>query len=127
MPKLLGLRESVRGGGGELGGRKGLLCWHPAWEDSTGALLGCAVAAQERDDVALLVFDGVFEGSLSFAALQGMRGGARKSASGTLALPVFGRHISPARYQQLHHLKTTMDCGGDERGLVAVRVASTLN
>ena len=36
--------------------------------------LGCALAAQEGHNVALVLFDGVFEGSLSVAALQGVRG-----------------------------------------------------
>jgi hypothetical protein len=97
-------------------------------------LLGCTAAAQERDDVALVLIEfvaldpihGVLEGSLSFAALQGVRGGAHKSASGTLALPVFGRHISLALYQQLQRLNTTISCGVDQRGGVPVGLASTL-
>jgi hypothetical protein len=98
-------------------------------------LLGCTAAAQKRDDVALVLIEvvaldsihGIFEGSLSFAAMQGVRGGAHKSSSGKLALPVFGRHISPALYQQLHRLKTTVLCGVDKRGGVPVGVASTMS
>ena len=91
--------------------------------------LGCALAAQEGHNVALVPFDGPVEGSLSGAALQGVRGGggARKCASGTLALPVFGRHISPALYQQLHDSQMTIACGADERGPVAVEEALILN
>ena len=91
--------------------------------------LGCALAAQEGHNVALVPIDGVFEGSPSAAALQGVRGGggARKCASSTLALPVFDRHISPALYQQLHDSQMTKACGVDERGAVAVEVALILN
>ena len=90
--------------------------------------LGCALAAQEGHDVALVVFDGVLKGS-PVAALQEVRGGggARKCASDTLALPAFGRHISPALYQQLHDSQMTIACGADERGVVAVEVALILN
>ena len=91
--------------------------------------LGCALAAQEGHNVALAHVDGPYEGSPSEAALQGVRGGggARKCASGTLALPVFGRHISAALYQQLHDSQMTIACGADERGVVAVEVALILN
>jgi hypothetical protein len=40
--------------------------------DSADALLGCALAAQEGNDVALLIQDGVLKGSPSVAALQGV-------------------------------------------------------
>ena len=92
--------------------------------DSAGALLGCALAAQEGHDVALVLFDGAFEGSISVAALQGVRGAGARTRR---ALPVFDRHISPALYQQLHDSQMTKVCGPDERGLVAVEVALILN
>ena len=44
--------------------------------------LGCALAAQEGHNVALVPFDGVFEGSLSAAALQGVRGGGGAHMTG---------------------------------------------
>ena len=43
------------------------------------------------------------------------------------ALHVFGRHISPVLYQQLHDSQMTTACGEDERGVVAVEVALILN
>ena len=44
--------------------------------------LGCALAAQEGHNVALVPFDGVFEGSTSVAALQGVRGGGGAHMTG---------------------------------------------
>ena len=44
--------------------------------------LGCALAAQEGHNVALVQFDGVFEGSPSVAALQGVRGGRGRTHDG---------------------------------------------
>ena len=44
--------------------------------------LGCALAAQEGHNVALVPFDGAFEGSPSVAALQGVRGGGGAHITG---------------------------------------------
>ena len=44
--------------------------------------LGCALAAQEGHNVALVLFDGDFEGSRSAAALQGVRGGGGAHMTG---------------------------------------------
>ena len=41
--------------------------------------LGCALAAQEGHNVAIVPFDGEFEGSPSAAALQGVRGGGAQT------------------------------------------------